>query len=430
MDTQKNEARRPRTKTKSRTVLIKTFDFCSETRVDMADGMPLTATSLFDYANLEEYAVNLDTDLNLSSDSIPNSSKKVWSYLKDDAFFKHMLLSHDGAEVIPLSQQFGYVAGESFNRGDLNSSALSDLDGSERKTLEAQLANPEVLNNLSNIAVSMFNAINPITRDKDVKPNEFYTPYIPLAVMSDVIPPQTDSTGIEYFNPDGAVSIMEFLDSLNAIKSHSNACESRHLSIDNVSDEKDFFNEGYLSCLSKGRSSLFYDLYKRRELAKPITRLELAYITVLCWRDFTLKYDGVYGGRFVIGINADWSKPARYLRKFEDGLKYKVYKKTYRISDSDTATHGTVVDLRAYKEAKTVSDFIEEMKQGKRGIPLPLFMCLVELDILDLFYFQDMRLSPLSEVTRGELAYFLVKLAKTFPQRFISRGDNTYFSAN
>lgn len=417
-----------RHRTKSRTILVKTFDYCSETRVDMADGMPLTATSLFDYTNMEEYNVNLDTGSFVDCDNIPSGSKRVWSYLKDDPFFKHMLLSHDNAEVIPLSQQFDYVAGQSFNRGDLNSAALSDLSNSEDRTLEARLSRQDVLSELSSVAVSMFDAVNPITKDKDVKSGDFYTPYIPLVVMSDVLPPQTDSSGVSYFNPEGQVSVMEFLDSLNAIKSHSNANESRHLSIDNVSNEKDFFNEGYLSCLSKGRSSLFYELYKRRELIKPITRLELAYITVLCWRDFTLKYDSVNGGRFVLGINADWSKPARYLKKFEDGLKYRVYKKTYRIFDSDDTAQGTVVDLRAYKESLTVSDFINEMRQGRKGIPLPLIMCLVELDVLDLFYFKDMLLSPLSEVTRGELSYFLVKLAKTFPMKFISRGDNTYYT--
>ena len=411
-------------KVKTRTVVTKTFRASTEARIDTIDGLPVNGASL---KGLTVQDVILDLQAQ-DKVSLTQSRGVAWDYFSKKPVLKAMMVSTDGAEVIPLCQQFDFVAGESYNRDDLNKKLQQEMTSEDDKTLWGTFSNNDVRRELGNLAAKMYSNINPVTGDIDVKADNFYSPYIPLVIMSDALPPQKGEDGIEYFNPDGKVSIMEFLDSLNAIKSRSSSVDGRSLSIDNVSNEKDYFNEGYLSCLSSGRSSLFYGLYRRRELMKPITRLELAYITVLCWRDFTRKYDDINGGRFAFGVNADWDKPARYLRKFEDGLKYHLYKKTYNIEMSEDVQTGTVADLRVYKDDCSVTEFIEAMRSGEKGIPLPLMMCLVELDILDLFFFSDSKLLPLREVTRGELAYFLVKLAKTFPMKYISSGDNSYYS--
>ena len=42
------------------------------------------------------------------------------------------------------------------------------------------------------------------------------------------------------------------------------------------------------------------------------------------------------------------------------------------------------------------------------------YKLVFELNALGLFYFEDLRLDPIREVSRGELAYFLVRLANVF----------------
>ena len=93
---------------------------------------------------------------------------------------------------------------------------------------------------------------------------------------------------MSYFNPDGTVSVAEFLDGLNAIKFGCISNISRKKTLDRISDENDYFNDGYQDCV-RGISSPFFNLYTRKELLEPITRIELAYITVICWNQFLEK---------------------------------------------------------------------------------------------------------------------------------------------
>ena len=67
-----------------------------------------------------------------------------------------------------------------------------------------------------------------------------------------------------------------------------------------------------------------------------------------------------------------------------------------------------------------MSAFRQEIQSGKKAIPLPMFMSLIELGILDLFDFCG-NLAPTKEVSRLELAYFLSRLACEFKTPFIER---------
>lgn len=259
---------------------------------------------------------------------------------------------------------------------------------------------------LVDIAYDMFK------NDTDLEGSEEMLKYAPLAVLTGVLTLQTDAGGSSYLNPNGTVTIAEFLDSLNAINYGCNANRTRKRSIDLLSDEKDYFNEGYNSCLV-GISSPFYRLYKRSELLKPITRIELAYITVICWTKFIEQYNGVAGGTFDLGICFDWENPASYLEVFEDGFDYKISKAIF-----DAELPVMSLNLKDYKKEHSMSEFLYRIKQGVQAIPYPALMSMLEINQLGLFPYEG-RLDPLREVSRLELCYFATNLAKLFKTHFI-----------
>lgn len=263
------------------------------------------------------------------------------------------------------------------------------------------------------VAVKMFPHLNPNTHRADVSMDAFYTPYIPLIALTGCIPPQLQD-GNAYFNPNGVVTISEYLDGLNSIKYGCNSNKSRKKTLDNISDTGDFFNEGYQACL-RGISSPFFNLYTREELMQPITRLELAYITVICWKPFIEKFNTLYGGSFYLGISFDWEVPSEVLSLYNDGFDYKVSKisvdKEYDIIS---------LDVKDYCSDRTMSEYKEDIKSGVAPISLPMFMSMLELGVMDLFHYEGGYLDPLKEVSRGEFCYFLSKLAKLFPTKYIN----------
>ncbi len=265
---------------------------------------------------------------------------------------------------------------------------------------------------MTNLARDMFPDVNPMTGQADITGDMYYTPYIPMVVFTGVIPPQEDG-GHSYFNPEGVVTVAEFLDGLNAIKYGCNANRHRKKTLDRISNEMDYFNEGYQDCV-RGISSPFFNLYTRGELLEPLTRFELAYITVLCWTQFLDKYNSVFGGRYYLGFNFDWEYPVEELNKFEDGFDYGVSRCT-----SDDNAKAVVLDLHAYKGNQSMTDYKRGIKAGSNALPLPAFMSMVEVGILGLFNYGG-RLDPLKEVSRGELCYFLSMLAKNFKMLYIN----------
>lgn len=300
---------------------------------------------------------------------------------------KDIVISTKTGEVLPLSMIYSYKDFESISI--------------------------EKNNDLINIACKMFSNQNPNTGTRDVQPNKFYTPYIPLAVLSGCITPQVKDN-LTYFNPNGTVSIAEFLDGLNAIKYGANSNRRRKKTLDKISNPDDYFNEGYQDCI-RGISSPFFNLYTRKELLEPITRIELAYITVICWNQFLQKYNNLYGGQFYLGVNFDWENPSSLLDMFEDGYDYKV-SKCIKDLDYDIIS----LNIKDYKGDETMSEYKRNLKDGVHCIPMPMFMSLLELAELDLFYYEGSRLDPIKEVSRGDLCYFLTMLAKLFPMNYIN----------
>lgn len=312
------------------------------------------------------------------------------------------IISNKG-NILPLSSIYDYKV----TLNDPLSSALP-----VGTTFDIFAENKDTKDFLRDVAEQMFPHTNPNTHLDDIQRDAFYTPYIPLVALTGCIPPQTKD-GDAYFNPNGVVTIAEFLDGLNAIKYGCNANNHRKKTLDNISTDTDYFNEGYQSCI-RGISSPFFNLYTREELTKPITRLELAYITVICWSQFIEKFNNLYGGSYYLGINFDWELPSEILSNYVDGFDYKVSKISI-----DEEYDIVSLDAKDYKSDRSMTEYKEDMKSGVSAIPMPMFMSMLELGILDLFYYDDNYLNPLKEVSRGEFCYFLTKLAKLFPTRYM-----------
>lgn len=312
------------------------------------------------------------------------------------------IVSNKG-NILPLSSIYDYKV----TPNDPLSSALP-----VGTTFDIFAENKDTKDFLRDVAEQMFPHTNPNTHLDDIQRDAFYTPYIPLVALTGCIPPQTKD-GDAYFNPNGVVTIAEFLDGLNAIKYGCNANNHRKKTLDNISTDTDYFNEGYQSCI-RGISSPFFNLYTREELTKPITRLELAYITVICWSQFIEKFNNLYGGSYYLGINFDWELPSEILSNYVDGFDYKVSKISI-----DEEYDIVSLDAKDYKSDRSMTEYKEDMKSGVAAIPMPMFMSMLELGILDLFYYDDNCLNPLKEVSRGEFCYFLTKLAKLFPTRYM-----------
>lgn len=316
-----------------------------------------------------------------------------------------LLTQKETRGVVSLASQFGYEPDESRYDSDADSITLEDV-----------VSDREWQFSLEMLAARRFNLINPLTGDVDVDLKSYYAHCIPLVINSGAMTVQKDDEGNKYFNPNGVVSVAEFLNSLAAFKygeSINNGSVPKMRSLDNISDDKDFFNAGYAACLS-GISSPFYRLYSRGDLREPITRAELAYITVVCWTEFEKKYGSVEAsGQFALGCHTNWEAPQRYVNRFTDGKQYKVYKKCSRVVDGKKLTS---ISLKDYA-SEGMSAFKNAMRNGEKGIPLPMFMSLFELDALGLFKYCDNSLLPLQEVSRGELAYFITQLARRFPEK-------------
>lgn len=317
-----------------------------------------------------------------------------------DSPIQEVIAKPDG-DIYPLSSCYDYVA----PAGSLLGQAIG-----EGVSFDSVFESDITKAGMADIAEEMFPGVNPISGEPDIDREKFYAPYVPLVTLTGCMTPQMKDDSA-FFNPNGVVTVAEFLDGLNAIKYGCNANNMRRKTLDNISTERDYFNEGYNSAL-RGISSPFFNLYTRAELMTPITRLELAYITVICWSQFIDKYNNLYGGSYYLGITFDWEVPHDVLMKYEDGFDYKVSR--YSVSDE----HDVIsLDIKDYRSDRTMEEYREAMKRGVSAIPLPMFMSMLELGVLDLFMYENGRLDPLREVSRGELCYFLARIAKHFPTK-------------
>lgn len=342
------------------------------------------------------------------------------AYVDGVNVLSYAMINVDKSGVIPLARQMDYKVGKSFLNKKLNDT--SSIHAKEGTDFWSLINSNEMRGKLDAEAENLFPNINPNTRNKDVQGGTFYSHMIPIVTATGVIPPQQDEKGKYYFNPNGVVLRAEFIDMLNAIKYGSNQHSKYAVSLDRVVKQEDFFSAGY-DALVRGYSSPLFKLYTKKELMLPITRAELAYITVVCWKDFT-KGTPLKGGRIATGVNVDWEKPKIYMRKFSDASKLRLSRKRSEKIELDKDVQSMLLtDIKPYKGNRSMSEFLKQIRVGNALLPLPMFMSLVELDYLGLFYFMNKEIAPVREVSRGEMTYFIMSLAKTFPQKFISKGD-------
>lgn len=342
------------------------------------------------------------------------------AYVDGVDILSYAMINIDKSGVIPLAMQMDYKVGKSFNNQKLNDKA--SVKSKEGTDFWGLINDSQVRSRLDAEAESLFPHINPNTRNKDVQSGTYYSYMIPIVTATGVIPPQQDEKGKYYFNPNGVVSRADFIDMLNAIKYGSNQHSKRKTSIDRVVRQEDFFSAGY-DALVRGYSSPLYKLYTKRELMSPITRAELAYITVVCWKDFT-KGTPLRGGRIPVGVHVDWEQPKIYMRKFSDASKLRIARKRSDKIELDKDVQSMLLtDIKPYKGNRSMTEFIKQIRSGNALLPLPMFMALVELDYMGIYYFTNKELAPVREVSRGEITYFIMNLAKNFPQKFVSKGD-------
>lgn len=361
---------------------------------------------------LDPYEIDKYKNSNLTEFSIKGVDNKVTEEQKflAEQFEQNPLgaiVLKDNSEFIPLSRIYNYTLD--------SRTQLSQIPELKIGTSFRDIVSIPILDDyLRGIATDMFNKENPLTKTVDVPYDAFYTPTIPLIVGTNTMVVQ-EKDGVHYFNPNGVVPIAELLDGFTAIKFGANSNRERKESLDKVSNVNDYFNEGYQECVN-GYSSPFYNLYTKEELLQPVTRLELAYITVLCWRRFLEKYDALFGGAFELGINFDWLHPADVASMFKDI-------ESYNIGVLRNETGAVRLNIKDYLvqssgEKLSMKNYLKLVKNGKAPIPLPMIMSLIELGVLDLFYFEEGYLNPLREVSRGEMSYFLTRLADNFSIKY------------
>ena len=395
-----------------RHLVTKSFDTENDVRQTvLLEGVPLSIP-----LNADKIQIDIDEEdvkdaftevtLDLTQGNVPDSINfsrtlnKGRNHLKETPLRE--VLFRDN-HVLPLSQLYSYKVPENSEIAKI----APELVGIEFKYL---ISNEQFKGKLTEIAKEMFPHKNLLTGQKDLDKDKYYVPYIPLVVLTGVILPQLDKDNKAYLNPEGTVSIAEFLDCLNSINYGCNANRVRKKALDNLSNEEDYFNEGYNSCLA-GISSPFFNLYTKDELLKPITRIEMAYIIVICWKKFE-KY--LYGGDYDLGITFDWNAPQDYVNVFEDGYDYKV-SKMIKNEKLDIVS----LNIKDYKGNVSMRTYIQQMKDGIKAIPMPMYMSLIELRVLGLFHFEENELAPLKELSRGELSYLVTKLAERFPTTYI-----------
>lgn len=342
------------------------------------------------------------------------------AYVDGVDILSYAMINVDKSGVIPLSMQMDYKVGKSFVNQKLNDKA--SVKTKEGTGFWDLINDVQVRNRLDAEAESLFPHINPNTRNKDVQSGTYYSYMIPIVTATGVVPPQQDEKGRYYFNPNGVVSRADFIDMLNAIKYGSNQHSKYKTSLDRVVRQEDFFSAGY-DALVRGYSSPLYKLYTKRELMSPITRAELAYITVVCWKEFT-KDIPLRGGRIPVGVHVDWEQPKIYMRKFSDASKLRIARKRSDKIELDKDVQSMLLtDIKPYRGNRSMTEFIKQIRSGNALLPLPMFMALVELDYMGMFYFANKEIAPVREVSRGEITFFIMNLAKNFPQKFVSKGD-------
>lgn len=199
------------------------------------------------------------------------------------------------------------------------------------------------------------------------------------AIEDYIITPQYDRSGNIFINPNGAVSRSETISSL------STGIE-RVDSVDDVSEENDYYNVGY-NDLVDSKDSNFYNVYSRQDLSSNIRRFELAYM-LFSHKGYTFKDE--------VNFQTD----------FTDLYGYEDIKRTPIVFMNNNG-----VGLLP-RDDQSIDDYIQRTLKGNERLSVEILvltsklMSLVSSDI-------DMTcLYPLKGLSRIEFVYIMDKINK------------------
>ena len=324
--------------------------------------------------------------------------------LRKDENFKEGLNALLNTELEPIlfddNDKFNTVWGL-FESANENQGLMKALNRNATDLLSV-LDSEHITEELKGVTKIVFPRKNKETGLKDAPLNAYYSVYIPLALYCRLIVPQLDSQNRLYFNATGTVTVAEFFDSFNALFEGYNSDINKHTSLDNISFEDDYFNQGYNRIVSNFDNPI-YKLYSRAEFVRPITRVEVAYILLFGLNLLDNINDSYINSDYNVGYSFDWlADTQQFLSAYEDCENLQVCVKQEKDRNP--------FDIKTYLGESTLYEYLDQVKQGHKYIALPLITSLLEMCNSDIMYaLTDLR--PLEELSRGELVYIMFNVS-------------------
>ncbi|PGF05073.1 hypothetical protein [Bacillus toyonensis] len=205
------------------------------------------------------------------------------------------------------------------------------------------------------------------------------------AIEQHILTPQYDRTGNLYFNPRGIVSRAE---SINALERFG----KKRKSIDGVSEESDYFNQGYNELVSSGLDN-FFEFYTKENIYGNIRRCELAYM-ISSHPNYFFNKD--------VAVKENISK----LYGYEDIKKI-------QISLEDAGRLYSLIQVNNNRN-EDIDYYFNKVRSGE--IKLPISLILLTHYLVELGYSESdekvTNLHPLKGVSRLEFAKYIVNLKK------------------
>jgi hypothetical protein len=373
-------------------------------------------------------------------DNLPEGRVKVSKqltpiadYFNQTAWAKYSMLTLDQqCNLDPLSM-LGIKYGESFHSSKYNTKSLESLPQGVNKgaTILDIVSNPRIQSQVNEAVKRAFPYTNPNTGKPDFTGNEWYAKYVGLGVASGMIGGRSIDAKL-FFDGTAEVTRAEFLKMLYFCAAGRDG-EYKYgdtldkASIDGIVTKTDWYRQAYNYFVVTSASPL-YGLYRKEELAKPITRAEMAYITARCWR----LWGGIEANsnsKYRTGYFADWSKPEAYKNIFSD-LQIDVETKYITsVVENETGVVGSSKrissNLKDYLNGRSVSKVVSDTSVNKSSLPLPLYMSIFELNKRGIINgFGNGQVGALKTLTRAEALTVVFNISKTMGKYWGDALDN------
>lgn len=324
--------------------------------------------------------------------------------LRNDENFKEGLNALLNTELEPIlfddNDKFNTVWGL-FESANKNQGLMKALNRNATDLLSV-LDNQHIASELKEVTKIVFPRKNIETGLKDAPLNAYYSVYIPLALYCRLIVPQLDSQNRLYFNATGEVTVADFFDSYNALYEGYNSDLNKHTSLDEMSYENDYFNQGYNRIVNTYDNPI-YALYSRAEFVRPIMRVEVAYILLFGLQLFDTNKDNYINSGYKAGYSFDWvTDTLQYLQEYTDCKDLQVCVKQEKDRNP--------FDIKTYLGENTLYEYLDQVKTGHKYIALPLIASLLEMCNHDIMYALT-NLNPFMSLSRGELVYIMFKVS-------------------